>query len=236
MRVVRSFLAVAALVLPAACSTPRPTIPPPLDIACGLADRAAFLDIQPLVPRQGSTLAIIPRRDNRPAGDILLGSACVSGWTISGPARFTEDHAKIAIDDAAPPGSEIVIGYRVGAMPVERRLRVVARDAVVLTGARSQTNHQACSHTTNVGELEFNAEAFSVTFAPFESYRDYWGTYRFDPATGALVMTVTGGNRVPTGLDLDGRALLEDGHLVLEGMFLGNDDNRPRDEACRYVF
>lgn len=233
----KAFLAGAAVALAAGCSTLRPPPPPPPpDLSCGSPERAAFLEIRPPVPRQGSTLALVPRRDNQPAGEILLGSACVSGWTLSGPGRFIEGHAKLAIDDAAPPGAEVVIGFRVGTMPVERRLRVVGRDVVVLTGTRTQTNREACPRTTHVGELEFSPAAFSVTFAPFESYRDYWGTYRFDPATGALSMTVTGGNRVPAGLDLQGRAILENGHLVLEDMFLGNDDNRPRVETCRYVF
>jgi hypothetical protein len=226
----------AALLLTAGCATAKAPIAAVPDPACGPADRAAFLEIQPSVPRQGSVIALTPKRGDQPGGAMVLGRGCVSGWSLSGPARFSDDHSSISIDDAAPPGSEVVIGFRVGAVPVERRLRIVARDAVVLAGATSQSNHRACPRTSNVGELKFRADAFSVTFAPFESYRDYWGNFRFDPATGALHMTVTGGNRVPAGLDLEGRAVLENGHLVLEDMFLGNDDNRPREEPCRYVF
>ncbi len=76
-----------------------------------------------------------------------------------------------------------------------------------------------------VAELEFDADAagrFAVTFVPFETYKDYWGRYRFDPASGALVLTVERGNAVPEDLDLDGRArFAADGELIVEDIAFG---------------
>jgi hypothetical protein len=88
-----------------------------------------------------------------------------------------------------------------------------------------------------VGELEFSGEnRFSVTFNPFESYRDYWGTYSFDPATKRLTMTVEGGNFVPPGLDLEGTADLGPDGLVLTDMFLGTRGGFLAPSRCTYRF
>ena len=90
-----------------------------------------------------------------------------------------------------------------------------------------------------VRELEFKAPgAFSVTFLPFETYRDYWGQVDFDPAAGRLTLTVEGGNQEPENAILSGSAHLEgDGRrLVLEGFNLGNAHHYNSGWPCRYVF
>lgn len=107
---------------------------------------------------------------------------------------------------------------------------------MVLTGTWSQSAAEGCEGIEPVRELKFSPDHFSVTFTPFETYQDYWGTYSFDPATGALHLRVEGGNNTPDGLDLDGTAMLADGHLVLDGLFLGNRNGPPRKGGCRYRF
>ena len=58
--------------------------------------------------------------------------------------------------------------------------------------------------TGNINELIFGAGGdFSVTWIPFEIRKDYWGTYTFDVDTGALELTVTGGNTM--AVDFDGK-------------------------------
>ena len=74
-----------------------------------------------------------------------------------------------------------------------------------------------------VEELEFQAGGrFLISFGAFEVYRDYWGQYRHDPASGTLHMQVERGNVVPADLDLEGRATrAPNGELVLEGISFG---------------
>lgn len=211
--------------------------PPPLDTTCLYPpDRHNFTEFSTPVFRQGATVGIRPMRDQMPAGYRRLPDECVSGWSLEGPATLSADRQSLTIRPDAAPGAEITLRYSVRGEPVVSRLRVVARDAVVLTGTWSQSAAEGCEGLEPVRELEFGPERFSVTFTPFETYRDYWGVYSFDPVTRALRLRVEGGGNVPTGLDLEGSAAIVDGHLVLEGMFLGNTNGPPTAGGCRYRF
>jgi len=92
-----------------------------------------------------------------------------------------------------------------------------------------------------VDELAFGSETdpdfYSVTYAPFETYKDYWGKARFDLGRGEFAFTVDHGNFVPPGLDLEGRVKLEGNSLTLSEAWLG--DRAPGAAAspgCTYVF
>lgn len=194
---------------------------------------------QPSIYRQGATIRITPQFDKMPSGYEDIDPRCLSDWRITGPARLSDDRRSIVIAPDAPPGAEIHLSYRWRTEQAELHLPVVARDAVVLTGTRGQTSVEGCGELAPLRELVFApGNQFSVTFEPFESYKDYWGSYRFDPATGAISMHVEEGNNVPSGLDLEGRAILgSDGHLVLEDMYFGNGNGPPpATPSCRYTF
>lgn len=236
--------AVSLLVLCGSCfaaagclrEPPEPPPPPP-DPICHPFRHFTFLDTDTRIYRQGSQIRLTPRVNQAPGGTPELPLHCTSGWTVSGPATLSADRRTLSIAPDAPVGSEVIVGFRHGDDSVGARLRVIGRDEVVLTGTRSQQAIEGCSVTDPVGELEFGGNRFSVTFRPFESYRDYWGTYSFDPATGALRMTVEGGNFVPPGLDLEGRAELVSGRLVLRDMFLGSrEGSLPSSASCTYRF
>lgn len=237
------------LALSATACVPDPDVdgpppPEPPNIACIVGepsmfpDRFHFLAFETNVFRQGATIRITPTADRSPAGTRELPMECTSDWTISGPATLAPDRRSITIAPDAPAGAEVKLSYMSGSERVGRTFRVVGRDAVVLTGARRQSAVEGCNPPVPVGELEFGAEnRFSVTFQPFESYKDYWGTYSFDSATGRLVMTVEGGNFVPRTLDLEGTARIENGRLILDGMYLGSREPYPAPAAgCRYTF
>ncbi|MFH1592685.1 MAG: hypothetical protein ABIB47_04950 [Candidatus Woesearchaeota archaeon] len=92
-------------------------------------------------------------------------------------------------------------------------------------------------------ELVFGDSSFTFTWAPFESYVDYWGTYSYNSESGEVVMSITGGNQIPEVYDLRGNVSFnEDGTLHLEDMFFGfpgvpwNDSTERLDERpCSYV-
>lgn len=236
-------------------ATPPRVPDPDWNFTCGIApDAVRYLAITPAIHRQGVTLRIRPMRQPRgPVGSDPMPLACTSDWTVSNPALATLDvqNGTLRIAPHAPPGSEIIVSYNVLGQPVRSMIRVVAADAVVLTGRRGQSAIEgvdACHRIEPVRELEFSSNGrFSVTFTPFESFRDYWGTYRFDPATGRIVMTVEGGNNRPISSDLDGIVRMGEGNrLVFEGMYFGNrreppppsgpDDWPPSAPVCRYTF
>ena len=235
-----SFWLVLGAVLAAAAGCvrepPQPPLPP--DTACyPIGHHFAFLDTDTRVYRQGAQVRLTPRVNAAPGGNPELPMRCVSDWTVTGPATLGADKRTLTIAADAPAGSIVSVSFRHGETPVAARLRVIGRDEIVLTGSRSQQSIEGCAIAEPVGELEFSGDnRFSVTFRPFESYRDYWGTYSFDPATGALRLTVEGGNFTPPGLDLEGRAELVSGQLVLRDMYLGSREGMPPANGCTYRF
>jgi hypothetical protein len=223
----------------AACVREPPQPPPPLpDATCfPPGHHFAFLGTDTGIYRQGSEIRVTPRVNMAPAGTPDLPLHCVGDWSVSGPATLSADRRTLRIAPDAPIGSIVVVSARHGDEPLALRLRVIGRDEVVLTGRRSQQAIEGCSVPDPISELEFHGEnRFSVTFRPFESYRDYWGTYAFDAATGGLRLTVEGGNFVPPGLDLEGRAEMASGRLVLRDMFFGSRDGPVPAGPCTYRF
>ena len=218
-------LFITAIVFLASACAGFHQLAPDQDPNCGNPARIARFQFSSNIFRQSSTLSVKAVRDNSPAGEIELTGHCSTGWGVQGPAKLANKHRNLVIDARAPVGSKIVVFYRTGSQAVRRTITVIKKDAVVLTGWRRQTSIEGCANATEVGELEFTDEnAFAVTFSPFETYKDYWGSYRFDQSTGSIVMTVEGGNMIPEGLKLDRQAHFEGEHLVLDGLFLGNRD------------
>lgn len=195
--------------------------------------------------RQGATIrlyAAVYRRDAPSEED----PRCMTDWRVSDPqvATLSADHKSVTIAADAPPGTKVSIGYTVRGERKEVELTVLARDAVSLVGNRGQIGIEGCSGDS-IGELVFDADGgFSVTFHPFESYHDYWGTYAFDAATGALTLEVTRGNSMPAFRTASGTARFDaEGRLHIEGLSFGNvqpvpdADGHPHWPAkCHYIF
>ncbi len=91
--------------------------------------------------------------------------------------------------------------------------------------------------TGEIAELIFRPNGtFSVSSTFFEVYSDYWGTYTTTVESGSINLAPTGGNSIPSELDLSGTYILDEhGRLVLRDMFLGQ--LRPEFvKRWRYVF
>lgn len=84
----------------------------------------------------------------------------------------------------------------------------------------------ACGVAQPVRELIFEADGhYSVTWLPFETYKDYWGRYRCDPHSRALSLTVEAGNYNPPDGALAGEVRVEDHPLTLSDVSLGAPQN-----------
>ncbi|WP_188055761.1 hypothetical protein [Sphingosinithalassobacter sp. CS137] len=199
---------------------------------------AHWLEVPETPARQGATIPIRAMR-GLPYAPEDEPEECSSAWRVTpaDAAALAHDLRSFTIAEDADPGTIVTISYQVGEEPVTASVRVIGRDEVVLTGRRRQQSVSGCEGAEHVGELEFTGEGrFSVTYQPFERYRDYWGSYRYDPATGALEMTTDGGNRVPPDLDLSGRAYFNpDRRLILEGFNLGAQPSL-QPPVCTYIF
>jgi hypothetical protein len=214
-----------------------PPVPAPPDTSCLQPGyHFAFVGMDTTVYRQGGVVKLTPMVDRSPAGTAELPLKCTTGWAVTGPAVLSADRKSLTIAADAPPGAIVLVRFQHEGKPVSTQFRIVAKDEIVLTGRYSQRSLEGCSVQEPVRELEFRPEnRFSVTFMPFETYQDYWGSYSFDPATKRLKLTVEGGNFVPPSLDLEGEAELSEGRLRLKDIFLGSRDGAPR-SGCTYVF
>jgi hypothetical protein len=89
-----------------------------------------------------------------------------------------------------------------------------------------------------IGELVFERDGgFSVTWFPFETYKDYWGEYSLNESDGTLQLKVAGGNYIPSDLDLSGAYHIDEtGALRLEDLWLGSSPQQAGPVRCGYVF
>jgi hypothetical protein len=88
-----------------------------------------------------------------------------------------------------------------------------------------------------IRELWFNDDGdFSVTWRPFESFRDYWGGYRYDTVTHAIELTIEHGNFIPADFVGRGSAIVVGDSLSLTGVRLGTKEAKNRPEICELRF
>lgn len=209
------------------------------DPCAAQAGQGHWLEIDRVPARPGTT---VPMRAQRGASHYWEDEplACTADWQVSHPeaVAIAPDRRSLRIAADAPAGTVVTISYVVAGHRLTGTLRIVGAAEVVLTGKRGQVSVEGCPGAERVGELEFRDNSrFAVTFQPFESYVDYWGSYSFDSDTGALEMKADGGNFVPGGLKLAGTAGIDGNRLVLKGIYLGGR-SAPEvpAEGCTYVF
>jgi hypothetical protein len=149
------------------------------------------------------------------------------------------------IDPRTPSGSVFTVRAAVegGRHVVETRVHVYTPEANPLVGIWREAAQLTCGSGTEITpaeaieELMFFADGtFTVTWFPFESYKDYWGTYAFDLSQGTLKLAVTGGNSIPPDRDGEGRIALQATGLVLSELWLGTPSMESGSPNCGHRF
>ena len=188
---------------------------------------------------RGASISLEASWTDRPGAFQPIPKRCVTDLEISpaGLATIGADGASIRVADDAPSGALITITGRVADQTLEAQVRVLDPIDAPLSGTWKQA-HASCAEPAPVRELVFNAEGrFTVTWTPFEAYRDYWGAYRLDPATRAFSAEVESSNRRPANLDLVGSASFEGDDLILADVWLGDPARMSAEaERCTYRF
>ncbi|MCA9650723.1 MAG: hypothetical protein KC501_12485 [Myxococcales bacterium] len=171
--------------------------------------------------------------------------ACVE-WSVDPIEGVSIDpQGVLSVGEAVPDGTVITVtaDLEQGRRLIVAQLEVyVPLDSPIL-GLWTEVEQLPCDGSPAfvpdpvIGELVFDDTGeFSVTWTPFEVYYDYWGTFTHDPGTGALSLTVTGGNYVPPDVDGEGTATVMDGQLVLQDVWLGGAQAPVTPPACGHVF
>jgi hypothetical protein len=169
-------------------------------------------------------------------------------WSVSPDEGASIDPLSglLTVDPATPSGSAYTVSADVenGRRIVSIELHVFTPEANPLVGYWVEIRQIDCATGSDVTPAEsieefiFNADGtFSVTWFPFEVYKDYWGTYTFDPATGALDLVIESGNYIPTGFDGTGTYSLDpSGRLILSDIWLGSPPNTTATQTCGHIF
>jgi hypothetical protein len=173
--------------------------------------------------------------------------ACAT-WSVSPSEGATIDPQTgvFTVDPETASGTVFTVTANVeyGRRLVSAQVYVYTPEANPLVGVWREEAQFACGSDEEIvpeqriGGLVFGAdESFSVTWYPFEVHYDYWGTYAFDLNQGTLELTVEEGPYVPEDLDGSGSwAIDEQGHLVLQDMWLGSPMGSSGSANCGHRF
>lgn len=243
MRLFPILYALSALI-PAACATvPQDTRAstalPPGECAAFSGDRT-LLGVTPEAARQGETLTLRAWSPQGPAAPKVIPLDCLTGWAVNpaGAATVSPDGTRLTIAPDAPAGEILTVTATAPGGFAYMTTVLVGRTEIVLTGRWSEIEARCPNGAPAqpLRELEFTSQGeFSVTFMPFETYKDYWGRARFTPDRGLLALSVEGGNNMPSDREMVGEARIDDqGRLVLDSFPLGV--GAAAAGPCRYVF
>jgi hypothetical protein len=87
--------------------------------------------------------------------------------------------------------------------------------------------YQIPKNMGRIRELQFSGTKLWVTYTPFEAYRDFWGSFNWDPETHGIRMTIEHANHAPE--PFEGRGTLQfitPNQIRISGVTL--DDHDPR--------
>jgi hypothetical protein len=190
-----------------------------------------MLWLQDLEVPPGALIAPSAFWTTRPGSYDRIAPSCLAGWFLSegAPAVVHPALGLTIVAPSAPDGTVFDLRAHLSGQPdgatVEGRVRITDPALHPLAGRWTETKEKLCDGAWRppaqpIGELVFKADGtFTLVKVPFESYYDYWGTYRYTPQTGALALEITGGNKVPSAQMAKGIAHIgPSGELRLEGL------------------
>lgn len=168
-----------------------------------------------------------------------ISTGCAVRWSVAGEAAISETGLLTIARDASP-GAIVVVTAQVDTLVARQNVQVVDPAPNPLAGTWTQSEPPKCEGWYQPGdaivqELVFNrGRRFTVTRTPFESYRDYWGTYTYDVTTGRLTLTVENGNSRPGFQTAALTARVAESELTIDGpVLIGTSSGMP---GCRTLF
>lgn len=213
---------------PPGTAKPDPTAAILSGEACpDVGEKAYFFWMEPRSAEPGEQIALHPYWTDNPGAYNDLPPGCLGDLEVTpeDAVAFSRDETGLAtatISETIEPGTRLMLeGRYAGRYGISGPVDVFIRAANPLVGIWRQDGSD-CPPESAVRELVFSgAGVMSVTWTPFETYKDYWADYTFDPASGAFSFDVDGGNQIPEDIISEGAARIEGDRLILDGVFLG---------------
>src|SRR5215813_5492805 len=179
-----------------------------------------------------ATLTVLPSLSSAPTRRRTKWRLAQSGRLLRKEKGATIDsEGVLKIDAKTPPGAKFIVTADIEHGRAQRQVPVVVYTAAAqpLVGLWQQQSRSDCHAQKDappskpIHELEFCAGGwFSVTWTPFETYRDYWGSYTADNATGTISLQIENGNYVPGDFHGAGKFKRKDNNTIeLTGIYLG---------------
>ena len=206
-----------------------------------IGNRAYFFWMEPRSAEPGDSLALFPYWTDMPGGYNDLPPGCVDDLGVypEGAVTFSRQEDGLAIATISPdaePGTRIRLdatypdGHRLGGL-----VDVYRRADNPLVGTWRQKAEDCPNGSEAIQELVFTGSGeFSVTWTPFEVYKDYWGVYEYDAESNAFRIAIEGGNQVPEDIYEQGTVLIEGDELDFDQVFFGTP--RQASEPCSANF
>jgi len=155
-------------------------------------------------------------------------------------------NGELRVDKSTPGGSifEVKANVENGRRILSFQVYVFTRESHPLVNIWKQKAIVLCSSGKKVipdepiRELIFWADGtFSVTWHPFETYKDYWGSYSYDKKKGRIRFKVEEGGHIPADIDGEGYyAIRGTGELILKGIWLGSKMEETKPDVCSMIF
>lgn len=170
-------------------------------------------------------------------------------WSIQ-PSRDAniDQSGLLRIDATARAGTTFEVSASVegGRRVLRKTVHIYTPESNPLVGLWRQSRWKLCTPVPElpassmdppVEELEFRADgSFSVTWKPFEWYRDYWGRYSYDLQSGSIELRIEHGNFVPNDFAGKGGFKIHEGQLTLKRVWLGTKEAKQKPDICELTF
>ena len=200
-----------------------------------IGDRAYFFWMEARSAEPGDKIAMFPYWTDMPGAYNDLPAGCLDDLGVhpESAVTFTRQEDGLPIAEISPDveaGTRILLEATYHGHSLIGPVEVYRAADNPLVGMWRQDG-EGCPENSAIQELVFTGGGdFSVTWTPFEVYKDYWGTYTYDPETGAVHLEVESGNQIPEDIVPDGSVIAGETGLSFEGLSFGTPGQA--DGAC----
>ncbi|WP_348764088.1 hypothetical protein [Hyphomonas atlantica] len=204
-----------------------------------VGEAAYFFWMSPVSAEPGQKIGLSPYWTDMPGGFNPLPAGCVDDVSAhpDGAVILTRTDNGLAlaeIAEGAEAGTRIHLTATYNGHGLIGLVDVYRAADNPLVG-RWRQDSGSCAPGSAVQELVFTGSGdFSVTWTPFEAYKDYWGSYTYDADTGAVSFEIESGNQTPEDVVLEGAAQVSGDELSFDGVSFGTPRNA--ESACRGKF
>ncbi|MCM8557800.1 hypothetical protein [Sphingomicrobium sediminis] len=225
-------LASASLAGCASANAVKADVPPEIDLTgvdCKADHDGSFYVWQrPQNAQPGDTIPITATAFI-PYAPRQLDPRCVASVTTNAPdivsvVRDDEGVQRLTLAENAPVDFVIDVTATLHhGTTAAGQIYVYDRSMKPLVGTWKQEGGN-CNPDDRILEAKFEPDGrIEITWRPFETYVDYWGTYELNADAGTISIEATGGNYIPDDI-VAGKITIDGDSFILDGASFGTSE------------